>query len=96
MSFAVSGKDGMHAVLANKSGEPGSYQKISLNDLEPGNIPADYFRVRTTRDVAYVDPISKDISYSKGVAPGASYNVEFLEESSFTTDLINKYLFSSF
>lgn len=93
LSFAVSGKDGMHAVLANKSGEPGNYQKISLNDLESGNIPADYFRVRTTRDVTYVDPTSKDVSYSKGVAPGTSYNVEFLEESSFTIDLINKYLF---
>ena len=93
LSFAVSGKDGMHAVLANKSGEPGTYQKISLNNLEPNNIPDDYFRVKTTRDVAYVDPASKDISYSKGVQPGASYNVEFLEESSFTSDLINKYLF---
>lgn len=94
LSYAVSGKDGMHAVLANKSDEPGGYQKIALNDLEPSNIPADYFLVRTTRDVSYINPISRDISYSKGVQPGAFYRVEFLEESSFTEKLINKYLFN--
>jgi choloylglycine hydrolase len=94
LSYAVSGKDGMHAVLANKSGEPGNYQKITLDSLEPSNIPADFFRVRTTRDMPYVNPTSKDVHYSQGVKPRTPYDVEFLEESSFTADLIKKYLFN--
>ena len=94
VALGLTGKDGMKAVLAENNSMPGSYEAIHLDQIPNQQSVKEFVRVRTTRDIKYVDPSSPNVSYSKGVLPGASYDVKFLRLKQFTTELINKYLFN--